>query len=477
MADGLNPVIDTNLGPAPMGATGAVGLMSDLAEMRNRQNANILFQQQMTARHQLGEDLAVWGSQGLSPEEQITRASHQPYAPFVTPEIANFRQSNLAGAQVQQTEALINETKQRMYNAGLGPMAQALAATQGDPAKLGSAFKIATAGLPPDLQKSLAPAYSAMLDSITTGLPGDKDAAHAKVQENLRNIGMSFGGLQLDKLYAMGGGVAPTLGEAPTPTGAVQKGVFSGTSFTPATQGGPAASSILGAPAAGSPSTPASGSPIVGPSATQGKFNEARGTDMADYRQRLDTTTSMGAQILKTIEPAWEAMKSAKTGGGAEFYSKLGQIGQAMGLPQDLVDKVANGNLAASQEMQKLMVNTTMGQITQQLPNMSRLAQVEYTSFTANNPNLNTDPRAVEKIFNFWTDLYKQSHEEQTGMDEHLAKGGDISRWPTIWQDIAQKKGYVNTNITGTMEDKDGPTKLPDGAKIWRKNSETGKWE
>ena len=219
MADGLNPVVDTSLGPAPIGASGAVGLMSDLAEMRNRQNANVLFQAQMGARHQLGEDLAVWGAQGLSPEEQITRASHQPYAPFVTPEIANFRQSNLAGAQVQLTQASVNEAKQRMYNAGLGPMAEALAATQGDSTKLASAFKIATAGLPSDIAKSLAPAYSAMLDSITSNLPGDHDAAHAKVQENLRNLGMSFGGLPLDKLYAMGGGVVPTLGEAPTPTG------------------------------------------------------------------------------------------------------------------------------------------------------------------------------------------------------------------------------------------------------------------
>lgn len=264
MADGVNPVVDTNLGPAQANpiaqAGGIVGIMNDLAEMRNRQNANLLFQQQMGARHQLGEDLAVWGSQGLSPEEQIDRASHQAYAPFVTPEIANFRQSNLAGAQVQQTQAAIAETKQRMYNAGLGPMAEALVATQGDPSKLGSAFKIATAGLPPDLQEKLAPAYAAMLDSVTGNLPKDPVAAHAKVQENLRNLGMTFGGLSLDKLYGASGGVAPGVQEIPSATGATTKAIVSGggpegTSVTPLGTGPSVAQAeaqkIAGAQAAG----------------------------------------------------------------------------------------------------------------------------------------------------------------------------------------------------------------------------------
>ena len=439
MPDGVNPTVDTNLGPASMGATGTIGLMDDLAEMRNRQNANVLFQQQMSARHQLGEDLAVWGSQGLSPEEQITKASHQPYAPFVTPEIANFRQSNLAGAQVQQAEALINETKQRMYNAGLGPMSQALAATQGDPAKLGSAFKIATAGLPPDLQKSLAPAYSAMLDSITTGLPGDKDAAHAKVQENLRNIGMSFGGLALDKVYAMGQGVAPVLGEALTPTGAVQKGVFSGTSFTPTTQGGPAA------PSGG----PALGSPLVGPSATQAKYLEARGTDMADYQKGLDDRVKMGQQIMQTVAPAWESLqdlkKSGQTTGGLQTARMgLASIAQGLGADPSVVDKISK--LGDTQEFSKLMVNTTMSQISQQLPSMSKMAVSEYNSFTKNNPNLDTDPRAIEKIFKFWSKVQGTNRTEQSEMNSYIAKGGNISEWPAKWQEIAERKGLVNPN-------------------------------
>jgi hypothetical protein len=449
MADGVTPVVDTNLGPAPMGASGTIGIMSDLAEMRNRQNQNILFQQQMQGRHQLGEDLAVWGAQGLSPEEQIDKASHQPYAPFVTPEIANFRASNLAGAQVQQTQTAVAEAKQRMYNAGLGPIAEALSATQGDPTKLASAFKIATAGLPSDLTKSLAPAYSAMLDSVTSNLPSDPAAAHAKVQENLRNLGMTFGGLPLDKLYAMGNGIAPTYQVPKGPQGQEMPSVVSGGGDMPAV-----ASPILGGGATPSPAgAPSSGSPIVGPTTTQGTYLGARGTDMADYQKGLDDRVKMGQQIMQTVAPAWDALqdlkKSGQSPGGLQTARMaIAQMAQGLGADPSVVDKISK--LGDTQEFSKLMVNTTMSQISQQLPSMSKMAVSEYNSFTKNNPNLDTDPRAIEKIFNFWSGVQNTNRLEQTEMNSYLAKGGNISEWPAKWQEIAEKKGLVSSNPTGT---------------------------
>ena len=234
MADGVSPVVDTNLGPPPpqqgggvAGASGVVGMMSELAEMRNRQNQNLLFQQQMSARHQLGQDLTVWASQGLSPEEQISRASHQPYAPFVTPEIANFRSSNLAGAQVQQVETAIGELQQRVANTGLQGLTQALAATGGDQAKFDAAFKAATAGQPPSVQRSMAKSYGAIKDSLTANLPDDPDAARAEIASRTRNLGVAFG-LPLDKAYGMTGGVAPTLTDVVGPQGQTNKVIASG---------------------------------------------------------------------------------------------------------------------------------------------------------------------------------------------------------------------------------------------------------
>ena len=502
MADGVSPTVDTNLGQTPMGATGAVGLMSDLAEMRNRQNANLLFQSQMSARHQLGEDLAVWSSQGLSPEEQIARASHQPYAPFVTPEIGNFRQSNLAGVEVQKNQAEISEIHQRMSNLGMGPITQALAATGGDPTKFDGAFNVATSGYPPELQKSLRPAFDAMKTAITGGTEGlPPDAAKAKVIENTRNLGTAFG-LPLDKAYAMTGGVAPAMTELPTPSGAPIKAIVGGggegalgvtplgsgpgiaeqealrikgaqaAGLVPSLQtvktpggaeqpvvvsgggggGAAVASPLLGASPQGGPQGGPQ-APIVGPNLTQSKYLSDRGTDMAAYQQNLDDRVKMGQQIMQTITPAWEAMqdlkKSGQTPGGlASARMALAQVAQGLGADPGVVDKISK--LDDTQEISKLMVNTTMAQITQQLPATSKVAVSEFNAFTKNNPNLDTDPRAIEKIFNFWSKIQGINRVEQTKLNEHLAQGGSISEWPAKWQDLAEREGYVNANPTGT---------------------------
>lgn len=213
MADGVSPVINTNLGPttpgaAPMTAQGVVGIMSDLAEMRNRQNANILFQQQMAARHKLGEDLVVWGAQGLSPEEQIAKASHQIYAPLVTPELANFRASNLAGAQVELTQAQKAETLQRVANTGADRLVRTLAATGGDPKLFDGAFKNAIAGAPPEAAGAMRKYYGAFKESLTHDLPENPEEAKVEVKRRTAALGVSVG-MPLDQAYGLVGAVPP----------------------------------------------------------------------------------------------------------------------------------------------------------------------------------------------------------------------------------------------------------------------------
>jgi len=227
MADGVNPVVDTNLGGG-LNPSAAIGMMSEIAEMRNRQNANLLFQQQMQARRQLGEDMAVWSAQGLSPEERVNKAASQPYGPFVTPELSNYRAMNLAGVDIQKAQAETAEVHQRMVNAGMGPLAGALAATGGDPTKFDNAFKVATAAYPPELQADLAKAYPAIKQSLIGGTSElSPEAAKAKVIENTRNLGSAFG-LPLDKVYAMTGGIAPTAMDVTGPQGQVNKAIVSG---------------------------------------------------------------------------------------------------------------------------------------------------------------------------------------------------------------------------------------------------------
>ena len=502
MPDGVNPVVDTNLGGGNPAGTlgGVVGVMNDLAEMRNRQNQNLLFQQQMSARHQLGQDLTVWASQGLSPEEQIARASHQPYAPYVTPEIANFRSSNLAGAQVQQTQAQTAQTQtqtaelqQRIQGTGLERLGQTLAATGGDPAKFDSAFKVAVAGAPPAVAVSMTKSYGAIKTALTANLPSDPEAAKAALAERTRNLGVAFG-LPLDKAYGMTGGVAPTTVDIPGAQGQTTKAIVSGGGAGPTTatllgtgpttaqaetmriQGkqaagleptlqtvkGPSGAEIPsvvsgggnGGPAVASPLLAGAGGPAIqGPSLTNQKYDTDVGTDMAKYKENLDDRVKSGSQIMQTLQPAWEAFKDLQahgqtTGGLANAKMTIGSVLQGLGASKETYDKLIK--LDDAQEISKLMVNTTMAQITQQLPATSKVAVSEFNAFTKNNPNLETDPRALEKIFNFWSKVQDTNRTEQTELNKYVAAGGNIAEWPAKWQQMAQERGLISQNPTGT---------------------------
>ena len=194
---------------------------------------------------------------------------------------------------------------------------------------------------------------------------------------------------------------------------------------------------------------------ITGPSVINKQYLTQRGGDMADYQKNLDSNTKTGGLIMQTLQEGQDALAKFKPGGGASTYAEVGKIAQALGAPQDLVDRISNGDLGASQEFQKLMVNTTMGQIREQLQGVgaSRLSQMEFAAFNQNNPNIDTDPRAVQKIFNFWTKLYNRDHAEQQELNKYVSGGGDISQWPSKWQDIAQERGYINPGAGA------GPTK------------------
>ena len=502
MAD-VNPVVDTNLGPAPVvpanpiaSGGGVIGVMNDLAEMRNRQNANLLFQQQMSARHQLGEDLSVWAAQGLSPEEQQVRAAHQPYAPFVAPELSSLRQSNMFGAEIGRTQAEAQEVHARAVNAGIGQLTQALAATNGEASRFPDAFAAATSGYDPGLQADIGKAYDHIKTSLTANLPKDPDKARAMVLSRTQALGAAYG-LPLDKLYGMAGGVVPGVQEIPTASGADIKAIVGGggempLSVTPLGAGpGTAAQEqmkVQGQQAAGlpptlkdvtlpsgatqpmllsggangaspnaspllAPSAASAPTPIVGPSATQQKFQTDVGTNVAAYKQNLDERVSLGQNILQTLQPAWETFQDMKahgqsTGGLQSARMALAAVAQGLGADPATVNKISR--LSDTQEFSKLMGNTTMSQIIQQLPASSKLAVSEFNAFTKNNPSLDTDPAAVEKIFKFWENLQATNRVEQNEFNKHIAAGGNLSEWSAKWQQIAEDRGLVNPHPTAS---------------------------
>lgn len=215
-------------------------------------------------------------------------------------------------------------------------------------------------------------------------------------------------------------------------------------SASPAGAGNPLAARPPGAPTVGTMS--------ITPGAQS--YQEGVNKGAVAYKDSLDSRVAVGGTIMQTLQEARDSLSKFNPGGGAEEWAKLAQAAQAFGAPQALVDAIGNKNLAASQEFQKLMVNTTMGQIREQLQGVgaSRLSQMEFATFQQNNPNIDTDPRAIEKIFNFWTRLYQKDKAEQSQRAEYIKNGGDPVDWPAKWQDLAQQQGYINPQITNKTE-------------------------
>ena len=433
MPDGPN--VDLNLGPAPQAppnpitsAEGLVGLQSTLAEAQNRRNQALLFQQTMAARHAMGDDLAVMGAKGMTPEQMVQRLSTSSYAPFVMDVINSFASGNadqIAMAKTHQEMAAANEG--RIAQVGASGMADTV---DHDLAGLDKSMSVLRAGITdPQTLASFDKASSAYKTALTANLPLDPDDRRAAYVANKRNLGTILGGVDPNRAWQAlpgrsGATVPPAIDTLPTASGAVVKGVVGGdTGLLP-----------LG----------------VGPSATQSEYMTKRAGDMADYQKNLDDRVLNEGQLRKNSDTIIGLAKEAKTGGGADVYKKIGETLQGLGVHSPTVDAWANGSLPASQAIDKISMTNAMSQLKTQLTGVggSRINQQEFAAYLSKNPNLTSDPDTLVRVFNLWNEYYDKDKHEQQALDKFLhpegdSAPGDIARWPSVWANSEYMKNFA----------------------------------
>lgn len=445
----IDPSISLQAGAVPGGSAGvpaagasagnALSMMSGFADTATKLQQLRLLNQTVQARQRAAELI----SQAPDLESGMNAVLRDPVAAFGAGETINqFRQGQLALTQ-QQGEI------QKQASSSLGDLLHGLNGAVQNPAQFNP---IASAYLQ-TVSPQARPQVSGAIDSIRKYLTQSPD--QQTYQKNLGALIMGAG-VSPDVLRATTGALAPTPVTGPYGPGGAEAPVVLG---GPATGGGlqpgvpqpPASGNVLAAPGALQP--PVSGP--VGPSQSTSEFNKKRAQAVTDELGSLDERVQVGGTIMQTLREGQDAMAAIRAGGGATAYAKAAQLAQALGAPQDLVDKLANGNLAASQEFGKLMVNTTMGQIQNQVPPGSKLNQQEFKVFNANNPNLDTDPRAIDKIFNFWTRIYNRDFQEQQAFASARKEPGfDILDWPARWQKQMHASGMIqpSTSLAGSQQ-------------------------
>jgi hypothetical protein len=427
------PDLDLNVAqPNNSGLFGGnpLGAMSQIMQMRMLQTQTSMMQQKFAGTQRAGQIIA--SSPDL--ESGLDAVSKDPTAAAWGGEaVANWRQAMLARQQYE------NEAQHGAKDGLDAVLGGSAASSAGDVSQLLPNIQGRLKLLSPQAQARAGQALQYILPALTAGVPTDPDAppeakaaASAQLQKNIIALGAGSG-IPAETMYGAAGVMKPTTEYQPVGPGGAPAPVTLG-----GIQGGPADSTTASGP--------------QGLSVGQKGYAEHRIADVADYEKNLDDRVLSGQDLSKNMRAIIDAAHSAQMGGGADTYSRLGSLLQAVGVNNDTVDKWANGSQAASQEIDKISLGTSMSQLKQQLTGVggSRMNAQEFVAYLQKNPNLTTDPRAMVKVFNLWNNFYDKDLHEQDAIDQYKAKGGDMTRWPSQWSHSDFMKNWSpTTEISG----------------------------
>lgn len=240
--------------------------------------------------------------------------------------------------------------------------------------------------------------------------------------------------------------VAPTTGKAayvgsPEAPAVVQEGMGTPPTALPAPPGQPT-------PQAQTPPAAPSTSAQVSPSDL--KAEEGAGANFAKYEEDLNNEVSTLSDLSSRIKETREYLSKFRTGANAEIRSKAAAFAKdlalSMGASQGYADALGNGlaggDLASAQAFQKLSVQGAMEALKVAAGAGQRFTQAEYAQFLKTNPNLDVDPRAIEKINNFLMTKYRQTLAEQSYVAEARAAGVPVEQIRAGWSRRMAQLGY-----------------------------------
>jgi len=171
------------------------------------------------------------------------------------------------------------------------------------------------------------------------------------------------------------------------------------------------------------PSGPAATSGFVptGMAPAQQKYQEGQVEQFVKAEDQINKNLTGASAIQMRIDETVKALKDFKTGPGTPTIMKLAGVARALGM-EDMSDRMMGGGkgaFAAAQEFEKLMVPHSMELLRQTLGGQGRITNLEFEKFAAANPNLETDPKALEKIFNFSKKLNDLAKLEAFSLEEY----------------------------------------------------------
>ncbi len=412
-----------------------MGMFQGFAQIQNMLNQNRMFQQTFAAQNAAGEIMATSPDMATA----LQRMQGSGMGAFMIPTMNAVR-------EYQKTTAELAGAYQTQSNSGMEAYSKGLAAVYANPGNAEELWNEAAvrgmANLSPEAKAGAAPYIKAGQQAIFDNLPADPAARSQMIQQ--RVLGQMAGaGIGPDTLYGLTGRMKPTFETAVGLQGQPIPFVAGGSPFgggpgAPAGAGG--GNAMMGGGGAAGGGVPMSPLGFTGPTT----YGASRYKQISDAADTLDSTVRQGQNTMEVIQEARNALQSFKPGGLASTYQQVAQFAQGLGASPALVDRIGNGDLGASQEFNKLMLQAVIPQIRQGLEGTAgRLAVQEFNAYLERNPNIETDPRTINQMFNWWEKIQNINTARQQFRDRYMAAGGDPLNWPTAENQMMKEKGYT----------------------------------
>lgn len=453
------------------GPPNLLGMASQFAGTQNALNQNRLFVQQFQAKQGIGQAL----SRAADPQTgkidynkaALLMASDPRAAGFVPEFINQMAQANNLNAETTLKNIDIAQKQQAYYARGLAPLlAKGNSVTPEDATnQIGIMYANGQGVL--DRDHTLSFMASMPRDSVQLAnyirthqtLAQTNADAMGSVLGQVQNVDTGAGH-QITAASPLMGGTKP-IGFLPN-----QPTVSERNAITPTVD---AAGNIQNTPRfAAAPMQTGTGEAAAGTGAgatvgKQGTYKTAVLGKMADYKENLDQTVDNMNTTMQQLQEANGLLgknDGLVPGGGTAVRAKTAQFLQAIGAPQDVTDKVAAGNLSSAQEFAKLMTPIAVGNLRGAVGNGQRIANQEVQLFVQQNPNLDTDPRAVQKMFSLYQRLYKTKALEQSSFSKWAQAAQDgqslpdgspvkIENFPAWWTQKLVQHGVVSLQKGG----------------------------
>ncbi|KVH52916.1 hypothetical protein WS89_31255 [Burkholderia sp. MSMB1072] len=209
--------------------------------------------------------------------------------------------------------------------------------------------------------------------------------------------------------------------------------------------------------------TTADGAPIYG---TRGQFigKAASGgvvgaspyqtnasANAAEYEKGLTQRAGAANNSTAYLNEAQSLMQGVSTGGGASTWKGLAEKAQAIGVPQSIVDQIAGGNLGDKQALSKVLMQGAIQQMQANFSGTGAAANVD--AFIKNNPNIDVDPRGMQKMITFINGMNTVTGKEQQAYRQFVNGGGNPADFPAKWNTSTTMRaftGQIQPVKTGT---------------------------